>query len=98
MKAHVTIAFRGSFRPLYVEAGTIAEAVKEASRRISCPAIGDTLKTLYKDMERQRKAGIGIVSACSEHGTISVRIADYARDKWLDSFTNEMPLNPLISY
>ena len=98
MKTHVTIAFCGNFRPLHVESETIAEAVKSAAKRISCPAIGKTLKTLHKDMERQRKAGIGIVSACSEHGTISVRIADYPRDNWLDSLTDSMPPNPLISY
>ena len=98
MKTHVTIAFCGNFRPLHVESETIADAVKDALKRIACPAIGKTLKTLHKDMERQRKAGIGIVSACSEHGAVSVRIADYHRDNWLDSLTNEMPLNPLISY
>lgn len=98
MKTHVTIAFCGNFRPLHIEAWTIAEAVKEAARRISCPAIGKTLQTLQKDFTRQREAGIGIVSACSEHGAVSVRIADYPRDNWLDSITNEMPLNPLISY
>ena len=98
MKTHVTIAFCGNFRPLYVEAETIGEAVNEAARRISCPVIGKTLQTLHKDFTRQREAGIGIVSACSEHGTVSVRIADYPRDNWLDSFTNDMTLNPLISY
>jgi hypothetical protein len=98
MKTHVTIAFCGNFRPLYIEAETIGEAVKEAARRISCPAIGNTLQTLHRDFTRQREAGIGIVSACSEHGPVSVRIADYSRDKWLDSFTNDIPLNPLISY
>jgi len=98
MKAHVTIAFCGKFRPLHVEAETIGEAVKEAARRISCPAIGKTLKTLHGDFTRQREAGIGIVSACSEHGSVSVRIADYPRDNWLDSITDSMPSNPLISY
>lgn len=98
MKTHVTIAFCGNFRPLHVEAETIVEAVKEAARRISCPAIGKTLQTLHKDFTGQMEAGIGIVSACSERGTVSVRIADYSRDNWLDSLTNEMPLNPLISY
>lgn len=98
MKTHVTIAFCGNFRPLYVEAETIEEAVKEAARRISCPAIGKTLQTLHRDFTRQREAGIGIVSACSEHGGVSVRIADYSRDNWLDSITDSMPSNPLISY
>ena len=98
MKTHVSIAFCGSFRPLHIESETIDEAVNEAARRISCPAIKGRLQTLHKDFTRQRGAGIGIVSACSEHGTVSVRIADYPRDKWLDSLTNEMPSNPLISY
>lgn len=98
MKTHITIAFCGNFRPLHIEAETIAEAVKIAAKRISCPSIGKTLKTLHKDMDRQRKAGIGIVSACSDHGKLSIRIADYPRDKWLDSLTNEMPENPSISY
>jgi len=81
-----------------VEADTLANAVQDASNRISDPAIKSTLKALHKDMQRQRKAGISIVSACSEHGGISVRIADYPRDKWLDSLTDSMPENPLISY
>ena len=98
MKTHVTIAFCGNFRPLHVEAETIAEAVKDALKRISCPAIAETLKALHKDMDRQRKAGISIVSACSEHGTVSARIADYPRNPWLGSVTDSMPLNPLISY
>jgi len=98
MKTHVTIAFCGNFRPLYVEAETIGEAVKEAARRISCPAISKTLQTLHKDFTRQREAGIGLVSACSEYGAVSVRIADYSRDNWLDSITDSMPSNPLISY
>jgi len=98
MKTHVSIAFCGNFRPLHVESGTIEEAVKEAARRVSCPAIKRTLKTLLKDFTRQREAGIGIVSACIEHGTVSVRIADYSRDNWLDSLTNEMQENPLLTY
>jgi hypothetical protein len=98
MKTHVTIAFSGKFRPLHVEAETIEEAVKEATRRVSCPAIKMTLKTLHKDFTRQREAGISIVSACSEHGTVSVRIADYSRDNWLDSLASEMPENPLLTY
>jgi len=98
MKTHVTVAFGGNFRPLHVESETIGEAVKEAARRISCPAIGKTLKTLHKDFTRQREAGIGIVSACSEHGTVSVRVAEYPRDKWLDSITDSMQENPLLTY
>jgi hypothetical protein len=98
MKTHVSIAFCGNFRPLHVEAETIGEAVKEATRRISCHAIKRTLQTLHEDFTRQREAGISIVSACSEHGTVSVRIADYSRDNWLDSLTNEMLENPLLTY
>jgi hypothetical protein len=98
MKTHVTIAFCGNFRPLHIESETIAEAVKEAVRRVSCPAISKTLQTLHSDFTRQRKAGIGLVSACSEHGTVSVRIAEYPRDTWLDQITESMPENPLITY
>ena len=98
MKTHVSIAFYGTFRPLHIEAETIGDAVKEAARRISCPAISKTLQTLHKDFTWQREAGIGIVSACSEHGTVSVRIAEYPRDKWLDSITVSMPENPLLTY
>jgi hypothetical protein len=98
MRTHVSIAFCGNFRPLNVESETIEEAVKEATRRISCPDIKKMLKTLHKDFTGQREAGIGIVSACSEHGTVSVRIADYSRDTWLDSLTIEMPENPLLTY
>jgi hypothetical protein len=98
MKTHATISFSGKYRPLHVEADTLANAVQDAFNRISDPAVKSTLKTLHKDFTRQSKAGIGIVSACSEHGGISVRIADYPRDKWLDSLTDSMPENPLISY
>ena len=98
MKTHVSIAFSGKFRPLHVEAETLQEAVKQACKRVSCPGITKTLKELHGDLARQRKAGISLVSACSEYGGLSVRIADGARDTWLDSITDSMPENPLLTY
>lgn len=98
MKSHVSIAFYGTFRPLHIESETLDEAVKAAAQRIECPDIKAALKELHKDLVRQRKGGIGIVSACHEAGRFSVRIADGKRDNWLDSLTNEMTMNPLITY
>lgn len=98
MKTHITIAFSGKFRPLHVEAETLQDAVKQACKRVSCPDITRSLKDLYKDLARQRNAGISIVSACSEHGGLSVRIADGKRNAWLDSLTDSMPENPLLTY
>jgi hypothetical protein len=98
MKTHITIAFSGKFRPLHVEAETLQEAIQQACKRVSCPDITKTLKGLHRDLVRQRDAGISLVSACSEHGGLSVRIADGARDNWLDSLTDSMPENPLLTY
>jgi len=98
MKTHVTIAFSGNFRPLHVEAETLHDAVKQACKRVSCPDITRALKGLHKDLVRQRDSGISLVSACSEHGGLSVRIADGARDAWLDSITDSMPENLLLTY
>jgi hypothetical protein len=98
MRTHVTIAFSGKFRPLHIESETLQDAVKQACKRVSCPDITKALKELHRDFTRQRDAGISLVSACSEHGGLSVRIADGARDTWLDSITDSMPENPLLSY
>jgi hypothetical protein len=98
MKSHVSIAFYGNSRPLHVEFETLGGAVKAAAKQVTCPDIKMALKKLHRDFERQRKGGIGIVSACHETGRFSVRIADGKRDNWLDSLTNEMPENPLITY
>ena len=98
MKTHVSIAFYGTFRPLHIEAETLGDAVKTAAKRIACPKIRSSLKKLHRDIVRQRNGGIGIVSACHEAGRFSVRIADGKRDNWLDSLTEEMTQNPLITY
>jgi len=98
MKTHLSIAFYGAFRPLHIEAETLGDAVKTAAKQVTCPDIKTAVKNLHKDFERQREGGIGIVSACHETGRFSVRIADGKRDNWLDSITNEMPENPLITY
>lgn len=98
METHVSIAFYGTYRPLHIESETLGDAVKTAAKHIACPEIKSVLKELHKDIVRQRKGGISIVSACHEAGKFSVRIADGKRDNWLDSLTNEMTLNPLITY
>jgi hypothetical protein len=98
MQTHISIAFYGKFRPLHIEAETTREALKYACQRITCDSIKSTLEKLHADYTRQRKAGIGIVSACSEYGGVSVRIAEGSRDTWLDSLTNGMPENPLLTY
>jgi len=66
--------------------------------RINCEEIKTAIQDICKDYARQRKAGIGIVSACRENYKFSVRIAEGKRDTWLDSLTNEMPGNPLVNY
>ena len=98
MKTHVTIAFYGNFRPLHVESETIAEAVKSAAKRISCPDIKATLRKLLRDSQRQHKAGVSLASSSMHIGGVCVGIANYPRNPWLDSVTDSMPLNPLISY
>jgi hypothetical protein len=95
---HLSIAFYGTFRPLHIESETLGDAVKTAAKQVTCPDIKMALEELYRDFDRQRKGGIGIVSACHETGRFSVRIAEGKRDNWLDSITNEMPENPLITY
>ena len=98
MKTHITIAFYGTFRPFSVEAETIDEAVKSAAKRISCPDIKATLKKLLRDFQRQHKAGVSLASSSMHIGGACVGIANYPRDPWLDSVTDSMPPNPLISY
>jgi hypothetical protein len=95
---HLSVAFYGTFRPLHIESETLGGAVKAAAKQVTCSDIKAALKKSHRDFERQRKGGIGIVSACRETGRFSVTIAEGKRDNWLDSLTNEMPENPLITY
>ncbi len=95
---HLSIAFYGKFRPLHIESDSLQNALESALVKISCDDLKSAVSDICNDYTRQRKAGIGIVSACKENGRLSVRIAEGKRDKWLDSLTAQMPENPLINY
>ncbi len=95
---HLSLAFYGKFRPLHIESDSLQNALKSALAKISCDDLKSAVEDICNDYTRQRKAGIGIVSACKENGRLSVRIAEGKRDTWLDSLTGQMPENPLIDY
>jgi len=93
MNAHISVAFMGEFRPIHAEAETLEAAVSAIKERVTGQPL-EMLADLWRDFTRQRKAGISIVSASSEHGRVSVSIRDYKRDTWLDSITENFPVSP----
>lgn len=93
MNSHVSIAFSGDFRPIHCEAETIEQAVADMEQRITGEPL-ETLKSLWRDFSRQRKAGISIESASSQHGGTSVAIRNYKRYRFLDSLTESLPVSP----
>jgi hypothetical protein len=97
-KINISVAFYGAFRPLHVEADCMKNALALALGKISCENLKSEVKDICRDYTRQRKAGIGIVSACKDNGRFSVRVSEGKRDTWLDSLTVQMPLHPAIDY
>jgi len=95
---HLSIAFYGNYRPLHIETDSMQSAIQSAAQKINCDEIKAAVEDICSDYTRQRKAGIGIVSACKENYRFSVRIAEGKRDNWLDSLTDTMPHNPLVTY
>jgi len=95
---HITIAFYGNFKPLHIEGEAIADCVKSALGKCQDESIRETIRDISRDWNRQRKAGINIVSASFERHSHSVSIREGNRDTWLDSMTSEFPGNPLIQY
>jgi hypothetical protein len=98
MKTHISIAFYGTARPIHQEAETLADAYAAIRRRVRCSEIKTQLQRLWRDYQRQRKAGISITSACSQVGGVAVTIADRPRDPWLDSLTDTMPETDRVIY
>lgn len=98
MKSFASIAFKGKFKPIHSEAETVEKAVSNLVYRLACEDLKARLKDLKKDFIRQRESGLGIVKASSECGCVAITIADYPRDNWLDSLTDSMPENPLVTY
>jgi hypothetical protein len=98
MKSYASIEFKGQFRPIHSEAGTIEEAVLNLVKRLTCDDLKARLKELKKDFTRQKESGLGIVRASSEGNHVAITIADYPRNNWLDSLTDSMPNHPLVNY
>jgi hypothetical protein len=98
MKTHISIAFYGTSKPIHSEAETLEQAYDAIRHRVHCSEIRQQLQRLWKDYQRQRKAGISIASACSQVGGVAVTIADRPRDPWLDSLTDSMLETERVSY
>jgi len=96
--SHISIAFFGEFRPLHIEAADLKTCRAEFLKRCACPEISSRFDSVWKDFNKQRKSGISIESACMECSRFSVRLADYPRDRWIDSILAEMPLHPELDY
>ncbi len=97
-KSYASIQFHGKFRPIHSESDSVDGAVKNLLGKLKCEEMKSKLKEVHRDFKQSRKAGIGIVSVSSSHGYVSVSLADYPRDNWLDSLTVEFPSHPLIEY
>jgi len=97
-KSYASIHFHGQFRPIHSESDSVENAVTQLLVKLKCEKMKSKLKEIHRDFKQSRKAGIGIVSVSSSHGSISVSLADYPRDNWLDSLTIEFPNHPLIQY
>jgi hypothetical protein len=98
MKAHISIAFLGEFRPLHIEADDLKQARKLFLARCQSPEILERFQSVWKSFQSDKRAGIGIESACCSCSRLSVRIAEHPRDAWLDSLTESMPRHPELSY
>jgi len=98
MKTHISIAFLGEFRPLHVEAEDLKAARKQFLSRCQSPEILERFHSVWKSFQNDRRAGVGIESACSSCCRMALTIADYPRDPWLDSLTESMPPHPQLTY
>jgi hypothetical protein len=98
MKTHITIAFLGEYRPLHIEAEDLKQARKLFLARCQSPEILERFQSVWKSFQSDKRAGIGIESACSSCCRMALTIAERARDPWLDSLTDSMPLHPQLSY
>lgn len=96
--SHISIAFFGEFRPLHIEAADLKTARAEFLRRCACPEIRARFNRLWKEHRKQQRNGLHCEALCLECSRFSVRLADYPRDRWLDSILAEMPLHPEIDY
>jgi len=74
------------------------EAIKSIKKRVACPEIRKTIADLFRDVTRQRNAGISISASSHDRGSYGFRVGFYPRDPWLDSITDPMPKHPSISY
>ena len=98
---HISLQFHGDFRPLHVEnADSPKSAVKSLLGMLVNPPVEilERIKSLGKDVSRQLKAGIGIVSASSGEGKVSITLREGGRDRWLDSMCAGFPPCEWVNY
>jgi hypothetical protein len=98
MKTHISVAFLGEYRPLHIEADDLKQARKLFLARCQSQEILERFQSVWKSFQHDKRAGIGIESACSSCCRLSVRVAEHPRDAWLDSLTDSMPPHPQLSY
>jgi len=95
---HLSIAFYGNYKPLHLPSADIETLRRYIRAKVNDQSIIERALKLISDFTQQRKAGIGIVSACHEGNGFSVSIREGIRDNWLDSLTDEFEEHPQIDY
>lgn len=93
MKAHVTIAFYGDYRPIHAEGESLESAIRSMRGKID-GSPRESLDSLWRGFQRQRKAGVSIHSSTLHGSGFNVTIAERKRDPWLDSITSNLPVSP----
>ena len=94
----MSISFYGNYRPLHLPACDLATLKRYLKTKVMDGAILEAALKVIKDFERQRKAGISIVSAGSEGHGLAIGIRKGQRDTWLDEITDKMEMHPQLNY
>jgi hypothetical protein len=97
-QSHISIVFFGEYRPIAVESADVKLARKEIISRVSCPDVLSLLDNVWQSFRREKRRGMPTVSMERSEGLVSVKIAEYQRDTFLDPITAEFPHHPGIEY